>query len=550
MTKAVTEQTGTGKRVREASQHQAGARRAFSLAASIPWAIEESYLEKILEIAAGINQISAEDLSKIEEKMEERKARREAKREAQPQSLSAQENPQLENTYDVDFRDGVAIINIEGSIFRYANLFTYYSGGVSTQLLSQDFSTCLKDPAVRAIMFNINSPGGEADGINELAEMIYQARGVKPLAAYFSGMGCSGALWIGTACDRVYCDQTARVGSIGVCMVYLDDKEALAMAGFKEHVFRSSQSPNKNLDPATGKGAAAVQTTLDEMGRVFVGAVARNRAVTFEHVLENFGAGGVLVGQFAVEPGMCDGLSSYESVLKELAENNSGSGLYSARATSSSLPRAEESTLKGANIMSAAKQGAGSAADQSTATTTPSAEEQSVQLQAPGTQASPPPSSAAAPAESSAEMKALQEKVAAQEKQLTASQGEIARMQKEARTARFQTLVSGFVGESEKHMQMLEHLATTAGEDSDIFKSYVDGQNAHAEQLRQSGLFGETGRTGVSAGVDGTAYGEIESKARAMMEKDSNLTLEQAISTVAESDPALYRRYQLESQGE
>jgi hypothetical protein len=122
-------------------------------------------------------------------------------------------------------------------------------------------------------------------------------------------------------------------------------------------------------------------------------------------------------------------------------------------------------------------------------------------------------------------------------------------LEKEARTKRFSGIIRDsegggakrFLGEDAKHLEFMESLSEKFGETSDQVKFYVEQQQAHAEQVRSSNLFKEAGRTG--GGGEGSAYVEMESKARAMCEKDSKLTLEQAISRVAEEEPALYRRY-------
>ncbi|MBO0155228.1 S49 family peptidase, partial [Vibrio parahaemolyticus] len=88
----------------------------------------------------------------------------------------------------------------------------------TTQLLAQDFTQALNDPSIKAILLNIDSPGGEAKGIHELAEMIYQARGKKRIIAYDGGNACSAAYWIASACDEIVIDATGCAGSIGTVL--------------------------------------------------------------------------------------------------------------------------------------------------------------------------------------------------------------------------------------------------------------------------------------------------------------------------------------------
>src|SRR5690606_27205285 len=134
--------------------------RAFELAASRPWLMLPDALDGLMAIAD---------------------------RQGDPEALEARLGRQLENTRAVTVRNGVAIIPVVGPIMRYANLFTRISGATSTQELATDFQTALDDPKVKAIVFNVDSPGGEANGINELSDMIHAARGKKPIKAYGGG---------------------------------------------------------------------------------------------------------------------------------------------------------------------------------------------------------------------------------------------------------------------------------------------------------------------------------------------------------------------------
>jgi signal peptide peptidase SppA len=264
--------------------------RALALAASIPWAISQEWLTAILQIA---------------------------NREGDgPEAVAARLGRPLDNTRKVAMRDGVAVVPVVGPVFRRANLFSEVSGATSTEVLALDLTRALEDPAVEAIVLDIDSPGGEASGIHELAEMIASARGQKPLVAYVGGTGASAAYWIAAAADEVVLDRTARVGSIGVVMA-LPNPDAKS-AGEIEIV--SSQSPRKRPDVRTESGRAVVQSTVDAMAQVFVETVARYRDTTVEKVLSDFGAGGVLVGEAAVEAGMADRLGSLEETIDGVRE--------------------------------------------------------------------------------------------------------------------------------------------------------------------------------------------------------------------------------------
>jgi hypothetical protein len=60
----------------------------------------------------------------------------------------------------------------------------------------------MQDPGVRAVVLDLDSPGGEVNGCAELAEPIARYRGKKPLVAYVSGTGASAAYWLASACEE------------------------------------------------------------------------------------------------------------------------------------------------------------------------------------------------------------------------------------------------------------------------------------------------------------------------------------------------------------
>lgn len=235
-----------------------------------------------------------------------------------PEAVSAKLGRPLDNTRSVTMRDGVAIIPMAGPIFRYANLFTEISGAVSLEVLATEFRAALDDPSVKAILLEVDSPGGQINGLADFASQIYAARGIKPVTAYVSGDGCSAAYWLASAASEVVASATSEIGSIGVIS---------RMPGSKptdDIQFVSSVSPNKRPDPQTASGLAQVQSVVDALGDVFVEAVAKYRGISVQEVLAKYGQGGLFVGAGAVEAGLADRLGTFEGTLAGLSGTSQG----------------------------------------------------------------------------------------------------------------------------------------------------------------------------------------------------------------------------------
>jgi ATP-dependent protease ClpP protease subunit len=195
--------------------------RAFTLACSIPWAITPEALQQILEIS------TREHLPDFE-------------------AVAAKRSRRMDGAESARLREGgVAVVPVTGPIFRYADFFTDFSGGATIDSLSKDFNAALNDPAVASIVLNIDSPGGEVAGVNEFAQMVFEARGRKPIVAYVDGLGASAAYWIASAADEIVADATAMIGSIGVVAAWPNPEKKSA----REIEFVSSQSPKKRPNP-------------------------------------------------------------------------------------------------------------------------------------------------------------------------------------------------------------------------------------------------------------------------------------------------------------
>ena len=172
-----------------------------------------------------------------------------------PEAVSLKTGEPLPGNEMVTVRGDTAIIDIKGPIFRYANLFTQISGATSIEALAKEFNAALEDGNVKRIILDVDSPGGQVIGVPELAAIIKAAD--KEVIAYISGQGTSAAYWLASAANKLYVNDTAIVGSIGVAM---NIKEG-AGKGVIEII--SSQSPNKNISPETDAGKAHLQSVVD-----------------------------------------------------------------------------------------------------------------------------------------------------------------------------------------------------------------------------------------------------------------------------------------------
>lgn len=212
--------------------------------------------------------------------------------------------------------EGVGTLEIAGPLFKRDSFITHLFGFTTYSRLRRDLQAALDDDRISAIALHVDSPGGEVNGCNELAQAVYEARKKKPITAYISGMGCSAAYWIASAAEKVVVENSAIVGSIGVALAVSpgDDPNTVQ--------FVSSNAPGKRPDATTERGRAQHQKMVDDLADVFVAHVARNRGTTKATVERKFGQGGVEIGKKAVAAGMADRIGLWEDVLASLRKSS------------------------------------------------------------------------------------------------------------------------------------------------------------------------------------------------------------------------------------
>jgi signal peptide peptidase SppA len=222
----------------------------------------------------------------------------------------------------------VAVLPLFGTIFPRANLMTDVSGATSAERFGAQFDELVSDPEIGAIILDVDSPGGQVNGIEELSRKIYQARGRKPIVAVANHTMASAAYWIGTAADEVVVTPSGEVGSIGVFAVHKDLSKAYEMEGIKiSMISRGKYKTEGNpYEPLAEEARAAIQVRVDESYAAFVETVARNRGVKPSAVRNGFGEGRVVGARQAVELGMADRIGTLEETIARLLIDGGDTG--------------------------------------------------------------------------------------------------------------------------------------------------------------------------------------------------------------------------------
>lgn len=175
------------------------------------------------------------------------------------------------------FAGGVAVIPVYGALLHRDPWCDRWATGYD--YIASRFSAALGDDDVKGILFDINSYGGHVAGNFELCDMIYEARGKKPMASVIDSRALSGGYSIMTAVGKAYATPSADIGSIGVVMLHMSYEKMLDELGVKPtFIFAGKHkvdgNPYQDLPEDVRR---AFQVSVERSYEKFVELVARNR---------------------------------------------------------------------------------------------------------------------------------------------------------------------------------------------------------------------------------------------------------------------------------
>lgn len=188
-------------------------------------------------------------------------------------------------TPEIILRDnGVAIIPISGVLVRCPDVFELLFGGVEdTACVYNMIQEAFNNPKVKALVMDIDSPGGFYTGGPDVADLICNMRKStgKPVVAWTGGQMCSLAYWIGSQANEVISSKSASVGSIGSYVAFYDVSKMLADLGVKIEVITNKEGTLKAMGvpgtSLTDEQRTALQQSNQDVYEEFKAAVEAAR---------------------------------------------------------------------------------------------------------------------------------------------------------------------------------------------------------------------------------------------------------------------------------
>ena len=237
-----------------------------------------------------------------------------------PQAWAAAQEARLtqQRTRETARMDGaVYVMPLHGTIANRFNMMNVASGGTSAEIFGAEFQTAMNSPNVKAIVLDVDSPGGMVAGTDELSSLIHSARGLKPVVAHVNSRAASAAYWIASAADEIVVSPSASVGSIGVLTAHDDMSKAMESKGITRTIIASSKfkAEGHPWAPLDETALAHIKESVQRSHNVFVKTVARNRKTNPKDVSENYGQGRMLDAADAVAAGMADSVGTLYQTL-------------------------------------------------------------------------------------------------------------------------------------------------------------------------------------------------------------------------------------------
>lgn len=217
-----------------------------------------------------------------------------------------------------DVINGIAIVPVHGTLVQKLGSLRPYSGMTGYDGIRQAFLSALTDDSVKAIMLDIDSPGGEVAGCFDLVDEIYRARGSKPIWSILTESAYSAAYAIASAADRIVVPRTGGVGSVGVIVMHVDWTAKIKEDGLTVTIitFGDRKAESNPYQKLSEQARDAIQKDVTMMGELFVSTVARNRGLS-EKAVRNTQAATYIAAD-GVEIGLADMIAAPDAAYRAL----------------------------------------------------------------------------------------------------------------------------------------------------------------------------------------------------------------------------------------
>lgn len=178
-----------------------------------------------------------------------------------------------------------------------------------------------KDSTMKALVVDINSPGGTTGASEKIYHKLKQIKTRVPIVASIGTIGTSGAYMVALAADKIYALNTTITGSIGVIVQMTELVEIAKKLGIKFRSYKSSPlkaTPNP-MEAATAESDAAIMSLITDSHQYFIDLVMKNRQIPLKEAVK-LADGRIFTGRQAISNKLVDEIGTVDDAVKWLID--------------------------------------------------------------------------------------------------------------------------------------------------------------------------------------------------------------------------------------
>lgn len=179
-----------------------------------------------------------------------------------------------------------------------------------------------EDDHVRAVVLEIDSPGGEVTASDVIYNAVVRTRARKPVVVYMDSLAASGGYYVACGGKYLMASDTTITGSIGVIIQTLNYEQLFNKIGLASVVFKSGKFKDmlNGARPITEEERQYVQSFVMGTYEKFLGIVAKERNLPAEGLRNSIADGRIISGRDALQDKLIDGLGQIEDAFRKAKE--------------------------------------------------------------------------------------------------------------------------------------------------------------------------------------------------------------------------------------
>src|SRR6267378_1027181 len=176
------------------------------------------------------------------------------------------------------------------------------------------FQQARDDDRIKAVVLEVDSPGGEVTASDVIYNAVSKTRAKKPVVVYMDSLAASGGYYVSCGGKYLIANETTITGSIGVIIQTLNYEQLFNKIGLSSVVFKSGKFKDilNGARPMTPEERELIQSFVMQSYDKFLGIVARERGLSAETLRNTIADGRILSGKEALENRLIDSVGQIE----------------------------------------------------------------------------------------------------------------------------------------------------------------------------------------------------------------------------------------------